>query len=51
MAKKYWPGVDAIGRRMMMGGRNWITVVGVVADIHHRGLDMQPRPEMYHPHA
>ena len=25
----------------------WITVVGVVADIHHRGLDMLPRPEMY----
>jgi putative ABC transport system permease protein len=51
MAKKYWPGVDAIGRRMMMGGSNWITVVGVVADIHHRGLDMQPRPEMYRPHS
>ena len=51
MAKKYWPGVDAIGRRMRMGGSEWITVVGVVADIHHRGLDMQPRPEMYRPHT
>ena len=29
----------------------WITVVGVVADIHHRGLDVQPRPEMYRPHT
>ena len=29
----------------------WITVVGVVADIHHRGLDMEPRPEMYRPHT
>src|SRR4029077_6353840 len=27
------------------------TVVGVVADVHHRGLDMQPRPEMYRPHT
>jgi len=51
MAKKYWSGLDAIGRRMRMGGPNWITVVGVVADIHHRGLDMQPRPEMYRPHT
>ncbi len=51
MAKKYWPGVNAIGRRMRMGGPNWITVVGVVADIHHRGLDLQPRPEMYRPHT
>jgi hypothetical protein len=48
MAKKYWPGVDAIGRRMRMGGSEWITVVGVVADIHHRGL--QPRPGCIAPH-
>jgi putative ABC transport system permease protein len=35
-----------------MGGNGpWITVVGVVADVHHRGLDMQPRPEMYRPHT
>ena len=52
MAKKYWPGVDPVGRRMTMGSTDrWITVVGVVADIHHRGLDMEPRPEMYRPHT
>jgi len=51
MAKKFWPGVDAIGRRMKMGSPDWITVVGVVADIHHRGLDLAPRPEMYRPHT
>jgi putative ABC transport system permease protein len=52
MAKKYWPGQHAIGRRMTMGNNDrWITVVGVVADIHHRGLDMAPRPEMYRPHT
>jgi putative ABC transport system permease protein len=52
MAKKYWPGVNPIGRRMMMGGNGvWLTVVGVVADVHHRGLDMLPRPEMYRPHT
>jgi putative ABC transport system permease protein len=52
MAKKFWPGISAIGRRMMMGGNGvWITVVGVVADVHHRGLDLLPRPEMYRPHT
>ena len=52
MAKKFWPGESAIGRRLTMGGgNNWITVVGIVADIHHRGLDQLPRPEMYRPHA
>jgi putative ABC transport system permease protein len=29
----------------------WITVIGVVADTHHRGLDQLPRPEMYRPHT
>jgi putative ABC transport system permease protein len=52
MAKKFWPGVSAIGRRLTMGNNErWITVVGVVADIHHRGLDQLPRPEMYRPHT
>jgi putative ABC transport system permease protein len=34
-------------------GRNdrWITVVGIVGDIRHRGLDQLPRPEMYRPHT
>ena len=34
-------------------GRNdrWITIVGVVSDVHHRGLDAVPRPEMYRPHT
>jgi len=52
MAKKFWPAAQAVGRRMTMGSNDrWITVVGVVADIHHRGLDMEPRPEMYRPHT
>ena len=52
MAKKFWPGESALGRRLAMGGNaNWITVVGIVADVHHRGLDLLPRPEMYRPHA
>jgi putative ABC transport system permease protein len=52
MARKFWPGTSAIGRRLSMGSNSpWITVVGVVADIHHRGLDVQPRPEMYRAHT
>jgi putative ABC transport system permease protein len=52
MAKKFWPQENAVGRRLMMGGNGrWITVVGVVADVHHRGLDVLPRPEMYRPHT
>jgi putative ABC transport system permease protein len=51
MAKKYWPGVTPSAADEDGPQASWITVVGVVADIHHRGLDMQPRPEMYRPHT
>jgi putative ABC transport system permease protein len=52
MARKFWPGENAVGRRLTMGSdTGWITVVGIVADVHHRGLDMLPRPEMYRPHT
>jgi putative ABC transport system permease protein len=52
MARKFWPGASPIGRRMMMGGNGvWITVVGVVGDVHQRGLDVLPRPEMYRVHT
>ncbi len=37
MAKKFWPGSNPIGRRLTMGEPPWITVVGIVGDIHHRG--------------
>jgi putative ABC transport system permease protein len=51
MAKTFWPGQSPIGRRLLMGSRRWITVVGVVADIRHRGLDEPVRTEMYRPHT
>src|SRR5262245_24408636 len=52
MARTFWPGTNPIGRRLTMGSNmRFITVVGVVADAHHRGLDETPRPEMYRPHA
>jgi putative ABC transport system permease protein len=52
MAQKFWPDGKPVGRRLLMGDpTRWITVIGVVADSHHRGLDQLPRPEMYRPHT
>lgn len=55
MAKKYWPGEDAIGKRINFGDADpnnikWFTIVGVVSDLHHQGLDIDPKPEFYLPH-
>jgi putative ABC transport system permease protein len=56
MAKKYWPGEDAVGKRINFNDSDpakikWITVVGVVADIRHRGLDAEAKPEYYVSHS
>src|SRR5215468_8521957 len=54
-AKKFWPNEDALGKRIVMGGMSddpkWITIVGIVGDMHHFGLDIDPKPEMYVPFA
>jgi putative ABC transport system permease protein len=49
MAREYWGQEDPVGRRMRFGGPVWRTVVGVVGDVLHEGLDGKARPEMYMP--
>jgi predicted permease len=54
-AKKFWPNEEALGKRIVMGGMSddpkWITIVGIVGDLRHFGLDVDPKPEMYVPFA
>jgi putative ABC transport system permease protein len=53
-AEKYFPGEDVIGKRIrQVGGEDapWLEIVGVVADVHHYGLDRQPPPGLYEPLA
>ena len=53
MARLYWPDRDPVGSRIKLGSnpQPWITIVGVVGDVRHFGLDEQPRPEIYRPYA
>lgn len=53
-ARQHYAGVDPVGRRMKLGTEPaspgaWMTVVGVVGDVRHTGLDAEVRPEMYQP--
>jgi predicted permease len=56
-ARRYWPGQDPIGQtiRMHVGlsgvAQTPRTIVGIVRDVRYDGLDAEPRPETYIPHA
>ncbi len=45
-ARRYWPGLDPIGRRIRQFG-GWSTVVGVARDGHYRTLTDTPFPLVY----
>jgi len=57
--RAFWPGLDPIGRQVTLHkavqGRSDFgepmpsTVVGVVGDVHHFGLDTPPEPQVYVP--
>ena len=53
LADRFWPGEDPIGKRLRPPARDprsagpWLTVVGVVGDIHHMQLDVPAEPEMF----
>jgi putative ABC transport system permease protein len=53
-AEQYWPGEDAIGKRLKVGAVDspnaWLTVVGVVGDVRQTGLYEQ-KLEFYVPYA
>ncbi len=51
LAKRHWPGQDAVGKRLKLSGSKepWRTVVGVVKDIRERGLLLDMKPAVYVP--
>jgi putative ABC transport system permease protein len=56
MARRYFPGEDPIGRRISVRGTRegkpfWQQIVGVVRDIHQRGLDADVSPEIQVPYT
>lgn len=53
LASRYWPGEDAIGKRLKFGDtkspRPWLTVVGLVKDARYREWGAV-RPDIYFPY-
>jgi putative ABC transport system permease protein len=56
LARKYWPNEDPVGKRITFSDTRkpnpkWITIVGLVGSVRHKGLEFDPEPEYYLPHA
>jgi predicted permease len=53
LARKYWPGESALGKRLKpdIAGSSWCLVVGVAADVRHWGTDVVVEPTAYYPYA
>jgi predicted permease len=50
MARRLWPAADPVGQRFKMGSNPetpWTTVIGVVGDLRHAALDVDPVAEFY----
>jgi predicted permease len=54
LARRYLSGQSAVGRRVQLGSAAdapWLTIVGVIGDVHHSALTEDPDPEVYVPMA
>ncbi|UCG89123.1 MAG: ABC transporter permease [Gemmatimonadota bacterium] len=55
LADRYWPDEDPVGKRLTWGNAegedpDWATVVGIIGNTRHFGLDEPPRLEIYQPY-
>jgi predicted permease len=50
-ARRFWPGDDPVGKRIRWGGWGieWLTVVGIVADVRVASLEKEPASASYMP--
>jgi putative ABC transport system permease protein len=55
LARRFWPNESPIGQRIRRGGLDgfgpWYMILGVVSNARTFGIDSDPRPEIFIPHA
>jgi len=50
LAERFWPGQDAVGKRVRMSWKDTPTaIIGVVGDVRYTGLEAEPGNEFYLP--
>jgi putative ABC transport system permease protein len=52
LARRFWPGKSALGKRLVQGLKNtqsWHTIVGVVGSVREDGLEKDPKESVYYP--
>ena len=51
LARRLFPNGDAVGSHVRMGPARpdapWLTIVGIIGDVHHTTLEQAPKPEFY----
>jgi len=51
MARTFWPGESALGKRLRNGNAPpWRTVIGVIADVKNSGIDKPAGNELFYPY-
>lgn len=61
LRQRHWPSESPVGKQIRFLGDStedffedptrWVQIVGVVGQVRHEGLDREPRPEIFLPHA
>ena len=49
LARRYWPNQNPVGKHIILGRQPASEVVGVAADVHNRGLAIDPAVQLYFP--
>jgi putative ABC transport system permease protein len=49
LASRYWPGQDAVGKRLAAGrSRDWLTIAGVVSNLKTQSMEAPDTPHIYY---